>query len=413
MAWHKGPPLLTYLEQIDVNPVNKVQRGFVIPVQRVCRPNHTFRGFQGQIEQGSISVGDEVTVLPGREKAVVETIYITDVEAETACAGQPVTIRLDRAIDISRGNILTKDANLEISDAFSAVVLWMDNDELVPGRSYLLKCGAKTIPATVMAIKRKIDINTGNHIAASKLHKNEIAICDISLSESIVFDSFEHNKALGGFILIDRISNMTSACGTIRHSLRRSTNVVWKDTDVKPEMRADLKAQKPLTLWFTGLSGSGKTVLANALEKKLFALGLHTMLLDGDNVRHGLNRNLGFEEHDRVENIRRTAEVAKLMNDAGLIVLTAFISPYESDRENAELIIGEPFNLVYVSTPLDVCESRDVKGLYAKARRGEIPNFTGITDIYEPPSKPDLEIDTSGCSVDDAVDMLIGRFFTS
>ena len=409
--WHKGPPLLTYLEQIDVQSNNAPSAGFVMPVQRVCRPNHTFRGFQGQIEHGQISIGDEVTVLPGNESAKVKSVHITDRQSSTAYAGQPVTIQLDREVDVSRGDILTKDAQPEIGNAFSATMLWMDSDELIPGRNYWLKCAAKTVPATVMAIKRKIDINTGKQIAADRLYKNELAICDVSLSENIVFDSLENSQALGGFILIDRLSNMTSACGVIRHSLRRSTNVVWADTDVTPPMRAELKAQKPLTLWFTGLSGAGKTVLANALEKKLFELGKHTMLLDGDNVRHGLNKNLGFEEHDRVENIRRTAEVAKLMNDAGLIVLASFISPYESDRENARAIIGEPFNLIHVSTPLDICETRDPKGLYAKARRGEIPNFTGVTGAYESPILPDLEINTAGCSVEEAVEILMRSFF--
>jgi len=287
----------------------------------------------------------------------------------------------------------------------------MDSDELYPGRNYLLKCGTKTVPATVMAIKHKIDINTGKHMAAEKLRMNEMAECDISLAGNIVFDSLEHLKALGGFILINRVSNMTSGCGAILHSLRRETNVVWADTDITPAMRAEEKGQKPLTIWFTGLSGSGKTTLANALEKRLFALGKHTMLLDGDNVRHGLNKNLGFKEADRIENIRRVAEVAKLMNDAGLIVLTSFISPFESDRENARAVVGAPFALVHVSTPLQVCEARDAKGLYAKARRGEIPNFTGVTDVYEAPERPELVVDTSACSVDEAVGMLMKRFF--
>jgi bifunctional enzyme CysN/CysC len=382
-----------------------------MPVQRVCRPNHTFRGFQGQIEHGQISAGDEITVLPGYEKAKVKTIYVTDHPADSAYAGQPVTIQLDREIDISRGSVLTREAKLEVSSALTAAILWMDSEELIPGRNYWLKCGAKTLPATVMAIKHRIDVNSGKHIAADKLYRNEIAVCDLSLSENMAFDSLDKSKALGGFILINRVSNMTSACGAIQHSLRRSTNVVCHDTDITPAMRAELKGQKPLAIWFTGLSGAGKTVLANALEKRLFALGKHTMLLDGDNVRYGLNKNLGFKETDRIENIRRVAEVARLMNDAGLIVITSFISPYESDRENARSIIGEPFALVHVNTPLDVCESRDVKGLYAKARWGEIPNFTGVTDVYEEPLRPDCTIDTSACTVSEAVEILMLRFF--
>jgi len=411
--WFNGLSLLEYLEQIDVQSEDDKDNTFVMPVQRVCRPNHTFRGFQGQVERGRIDVGDEITVLPGSEKANIKTIHVTDMETSTAHAGQPVTIQLDRELDISRGCVLVNNTSVQVSGAFTASILWMDDEELIPGRQYLLKCATKIIPATVMTIKRKIDINTGKHITAKKLKKNELAICDMSLSENIVFDCLEKSKALGGFILINRVSNMTSACGAIEHSLRRSTNISWKDTDITPLMRAEIKTQKPLTLWFTGLSGAGKTVLANALEKRLFAMGRHTALLDGDNLRHGLNKNLGFEEVDRVENIRRTAEVAKLMNDAGLIVLASFISPYESDRENAKEIIGKPFNLIYVNTPLDVCEGRDVKGLYAKARRGEIPNFTGVTSIYETPKNTDLKIDTTDCTIDEAVDKLMKRFFST
>jgi len=409
--WHKGASLLAYLEEIDTELKHRAQNGFMMPVQRVCRPNHTFRGFQGQVERGQISVGDEITSLPGHERARVQALYAADEQVDSVYTGQPVTIQLDREIDVSRGSVLAHGAEPEISGAFTATILWMDSEELVPGRNYWLKCGTKTLPAMVMAIKRRIDINSGKHVAADRLHRNEIAVCDISLSENTVFESLDASKALGGFILINRISNMTSACGAITHSLRRSTNIIWTDTDVTPDMRAGSKCQKPLTIWFSGLSGAGKTVLANALEKRLFGLGKHTMLLDGDNIRHGLNKNLGFKESDRVENIRRVAEVAKLMNDAGLIVLTSFISPYESDRENARDILGKAFSLVYVSTPLEVCEKRDVKGLYAKARRGEIPNFTGITEPYEEPACPDLKIDTSSCSVGEAVEILMRRFF--
>lgn len=411
MRWHKGLPLLPYLEQIDTTPKPAEQQGFVLPVQRVCRPNHTFRGFQGEIERSKIFVGDEVTVLPGHEKASVKTIHIADQLTDTAGVGQAVTIQLNEEIDISRGSVLVSGAEPDVSSAFTATVLWMDGEELIPGKHYRLKCGTKTIPATVMTIKYKIDINTGKHMSADKLYKNELAVCDISLSENMVFDTLDKCKALGGFILINRVSNTTSACGAIQHSLRRSTNVTWTNTDITSTMRAAAKGQTPLTIWFTGLSGAGKTVLANALEKRLFALGLHTMLLDGDNIRHGLNKNLGFKEADRIENMRRVAEVAKLMNDAGLIVLASFISPYESDRGSVREIIGEPFILVHVSTPLEVCESRDVKGLYAKARQGEIPNFTGITAPYETPANADMSIDMSGCEVDEAVDMLIRRFF--
>lgn len=403
--WYEGLPLLLYLEQIDVREdVNK--HGFVMPVQRVSRPDHTFRGFQGQIESGIISVGDELITLPSNERAKVKSILIGDISADSAIAGQPVTIQLDREVDVSRGCVLARDENLKVADMFTATILWMDDTELVVGRNYLAKVGTKTLPAMVMNIKHKIDINTGKHIPADRLFKNEMASCDISLAENMVFDKFKNNKALGSLILIDRVTNMTSSCGVIEHALRRSTNVVWQNTDITRDIRAKQKGQKPLTLWFTGLSGSGKSTLANEVEKRLVAMGKHTILLDGDNVRHGLNKNLGFKEGDRVENIRRIAEVAKLMNEAGLIAITSFISPYERDRENAREIIGQEFIEIFVSTPIEECEKRDVKGLYRKARAGEIPNFTGISSPYEQPSNPDITIDTSKHSIEEASDML-------
>lgn len=407
-GWYNKETLFGYLENIDVDSDEK-EKGFVMPVQRVCRPNHTFRGFQGQIETGCISIGDEITVLPMGEKALVTKILITNREEKSAISGQPVTICLDKEIDVSRGCVIIKDEQPEVTDMFTGSILWMDNAELVVGRNYLIKCGTKILPASVMSIKHKIDINTGKHISADKLFKNEIAVVDISLSQDMVFDEFSKNKSLGGFILIDRVSHMTSACGVIKHSLRRATNVVWQDTEITRDMRANQKSQKPITLWFTGLSGSGKSTLANAVEKKLFAMGKHTMLLDGDNIRHGLNKNLGFKEADRIENIRRIAEVAKLMNDAGLIVLTSFISPYEKDRDNARQIIGDSYIEIYVSTPLEECEKRDVKGLYAKARKGEIPNFTGISAPYEAPKNPEITIDTTDSAIEEAVDVILKR----
>lgn len=404
--WYKGLPLLSYLEERDVT-VSSDFDGFTMPVQRVSRPNHTFRGFQGQIESGSISVGDEITALPSKEKANVKNIHVTDKDSYEAVMGQPVTIQLDREVDVSRGCVLVKDQDLELADMFTTTILWMDDTELVAGRNYMIKTGTKVLPATVMSIKHKIDVNSGKHITADRLFKNEMAVCDIALSEKIVFDKFENNKALGGLILIDRVSNMTSACGVIEHSLRRSTNVVWQDTDITREIRSDQKGQKPLTLWFTGLSGSGKSTLANEVEKRLVAIGKHTMLLDGDNVRHGLNKNLGFKEADRVENIRRIAEVSKLMNDAGIITITSFIAPYAKDRENAKQIIGDEFIEIFVSTPLEECEKRDVKGLYKKARSGEIPEFTGVSSPYEMPVNPHIEVDTSQYSIEEATDLLI------
>ncbi len=403
MPWYKGPTLLEYLETVDTDDGTE-EEGFIMSVQRVCRPNHTFRGFQGEVESGQINVGDEITVLPSGEKASIKSIYMTDHETQTAVKGQPVTIQMDREIDISRGCVLVKDTSLKVSNMFTATMLWMDDAELVRGKNYMIKVGTKMMPATVMDIKHKIEINSGTYISAKQIYKNEIAVCDIALAEEIVYDKFEAHKAVGSFILIDRVTNMTSACGVIDHSLRRSENLVWQKTDISRELRANSLGQRPVTLWFTGLSGSGKSTLANALEKALCTAGKHTMLLDGDNIRMGLNKDLGFREEDRIENIRRIAEVSKLMNEGGLIVLTAFISPYRSDRQNAKAIIGEDnFIEIYVSTPLEECEKRDVKGLYKKAREGEIPNFTGISSPYEIPENADVVIDTSRYSMEDAV----------
>lgn len=404
--WYDGLPLLSYLESVDVRQ-DIEQNDFIMPVQRVSRPNHTFRGFQGQIEAGNISIGDEVITLPSNEKAKVKSLLVADKEMDSAAVGQPVTIQLDREVDVSRGCVLTTAENIQVADMFTATILWMDDSTLVPGRNYLVKVGTKILPGTVMSVKHKIDINTGKQIPAEQIFKNELVKCDISLSENIVFDTFKNNEALGGLILIDRVTNMTSGCGVIEHALRRSTNVVWQETDITREIRAKQKGQKPLTFWFTGLSGSGKSTLANEVEKRLVSIGQHTMLLDGDNVRHGLNRNLGFKERDRVENIRRIAEVAKLMNDAGVITLASFISPYESDRKNAREVIGEEYIEIFVSTPLEECEKRDVKGLYKKARAGEIPNFTGISSPYEAPENPEIEIDTSKYSLEEATDYVV------
>lgn len=409
MCWYVGKTLLSYLEEVDGND-KATEEGFVMPVQRVCRPNHSFRGFQGQIECGAISVGDEITVLPSREKAHIKSILFTDKNVDLASEGQPVTIQLDKEIDVSRGCVLAKDANLTVSAMFTSKILWMDDERLVEGKNFLIKLGTQKLPATVMNIKYKIDINTGQHVPVRDLYKNELAKCDIALGRNAVFDKFEVHQDLGCFILIDRVSNMTSACGVIEHSLRRSENIIWQKMDVTREIRSTRLGQKPVTLWFTGLSGSGKSTLSNEIEKRLNVRGNFTMALDGDNVRLGLNKNLGFEEKDRIENIRRVAEVSKLMNDAGLIVLTSFISPFISDREEAKRIIGpESFVEIYVSTPLNECEKRDVKGLYKKARNGEIPNFTGISSPYEVPINPDITIDTSKYSLDECVEIIMEK----
>lgn len=403
MPWYSGKTLLDYLETVNIEDGIENQ-GFVMPVQRVCRPNAFFRGFQGQVISGNITAGEEITVLPSGEKADVQSILLLDKPADAAGRGQPVTLRLSREVDISRGNVLTKDTKLKVSSMFTATMFWMDDMELVQGKSYIIKIGTKVLPVTVMSVKYKVDINSGENIADSRLYKNEIAVCDIALSEKIVFDTFANLKDMGCFILIDRITNMTSACGVIEHSLRRAENLTWQKLDITREFRAEKMGQKPVTLWFTGLSGAGKSALANEIEKALNVRGKYTMLLDGDNVRMGLNRNLGFQEQDRIENIRRIAEVAKLMNDAGLIVLASFISPYQSDRQKAREIIGySEFIEIYVSTPLEECENRDVKGLYKKARNGQIPNFTGISSPYEPPLHAEIEVDTSKYTLEEAV----------
>ena len=409
MSWYKGETLLTYLENVDVSD-KRQETGFVMPVQRVVRPDHTFRGFQGQVEVGQVQVGEEITVLPSKETARVKSIFVTDKKAEEACKGEAVTIELDKEIDISRGCVICKDRSLITTNLFTTSLLWMDDVRLVAGKNYFLKLGTRLIPATVMNIKYKIDVNDGTHIPVEQIYKNEIAKCEIAVADKMVLDEFENTEALGSFILIDRITNMTSACGVVLHSLRRSDNLVWQHLDITRDFRAEQKAQTPKTIWFTGLSGSGKSTIANALEKRLAVAGKHTMLLDGDNVRMGLNSNLGFKEQDRIENIRRVAEVSKLMNDAGLIVLTSFISPYENDRQRARDIIGtDSFVEVYINTPIEECEKRDVKGLYAKARAGEIPNFTGITSAYEEPINPDIVIDTLELSVEEAVEKIIER----
>ncbi len=408
MLWYTDLSLLSYLERIDVS-VNMNSDKFIFPVQRVSRPNHKFRGFQGQIESGLIKLGDEILTLPSHEKARVKNLLVCDKNVNEASVGQPITIQLDREVDVSRGCVLVNNTELQVADMFTTTILWMDDVELVEGRNYLIKVGTNTLPGTVMNIKYKIDINTGNHIPTDRLCKNEMAVCDVALSENMVFDVFAKNKAIGSLIFIDRLTNMTSACGRIDNSIRRATNVFWQDTDITKKIRAKQKLQTPLTIWFTGLSGSGKSTLANEVEKRLVAMGKHTMLLDGDNVRHGLNKDLSFKEVDRVENIRRIAEVCKLMNNAGLIVITSFISPYQSDRENAKNIIGDEYIEVYVNTPLDECEKRDVKGLYAKARDGQIPNFTGISSPYEEPKNPDIIIDTANCSIEESMDFLMKK----
>ena len=406
MPWYTGKTLLDYLETINVKE-NPAETGFTMPVQRVCRPNHTFRGFQGQIESGSVSVGDAIKVLPSGESAKVTLIYEGDKEVQTSATGHAVTIQLDTEIDVSRGCVLIRDTSLNVNSMFAATLLWMDDVKLLPGRNFLLKLGTQSVPATIMKIRYKIDVNIGEEVYADAIYKNEIALCEISTASKLVFDEFEKNNALGSLILIDRVSHMTSACGIVEHTLNRENQLTWHNMDITRSFREEQLGQTAKTIWFTGLSGSGKSTLANELEKRLAAMGKHTMLLDGDNVRMGLNRNLGFREADRIENIRRIAEVSKLMNDAGLIVLTSFISPFAQDRQNAREIIGDAFMEVYVSTPMEECERRDVKGLYKKARNGELDHFTGVTSPYEVPQHADVVIDTSKFSVEACVDQIL------
>ena len=405
--WYDGKSLLEYLEDIDVS-ADDAEAGFTMPIQRVCRPNSSFRGFQGQIETGTIAVGDKIRILPSSEKACVKEIIAGFDNVQKAVKGQAVNICLDREIDASRGCVIVKDAAAQTGNMFTVKLLWMDDARLVAGKNYMLKIGTKRIPAVVMDIKYKIDVNTRNRIDTDTIYKNEIAVCDISTSEKIVLDEFRNNPALGSFILIDRVSHMTSACGVVTKMVSRADNLTWHDMTITREQRALQKGQRPKTIWLTGLSGSGKSTIANEIEKRLFLMGRHTMSLDGDNVRLGLNKNLGFAEGDRIENIRRVAEVAKLMNDAGVIVITSFISPYERDRLMARDIVGsDDFIEIYVSTPIEECEKRDVKGLYKKAREGKISSFTGVSSPYEVPTTHQIEIDTSDITIEEAADIVM------
>lgn len=407
MTWYQKETLLDYLETIDVSK-KKEKEELILPVQRVCRPDRTFRGFQGEISAGQLKVGQKVHIYPNKEQAKIKRIFVTDKENECGVKGQAVTVQLNREVDVSRGCVISSSDHLTVSNVFNAKILWLDDTPLIEGKNYYLKIGTKMLLGTVMKIKYKIDVNEGNHLPVKILNKNEIASCDIVLNEKIVISRFEDSKELGAFILIDRVSNMTSACGVVEHTLRRGENIVYHQMDIDRTKRAAGLNQNPKSIWFTGLSGAGKSTLVNEVEKRLFAKGKHTMVLDGDNVRLGLNKNLGFEEKDRIENIRRNAEVCRLMNDAGLIVLTALVAPYQKDRDSARDIIGEEsFVEVYVSTSLEVCKKRDVKGLYQKAQNNEIPNFTGISAPYEVPCNPDIIVNTENRSIEETVNYIM------
>ena len=400
LAWYPGKPLLDYLETIDI-PVTGQDGGFCMPVQRVSRPDYLFRGFQGEVCAGEIMIGDLITVLPSGETARVVRMLRAGEEVGHAGPGDPITVCLDREVDISRGCVLTRDRNLKVGSKFAATLLWMEDEPLVCDKPYLAKVGTNQFPAVITGIDYSIDVNTGSHIHEDHPAKNSLVRCRISADEPIVYDLFEETKVLGEMILIDRVSYQTAACGVIEYSLGNEGMAAKQDYTLNRAMREQKNGHKAMTLWFTGLSGSGKSTLANELEKHLFQSGFHTMVLDGDNVRLGLNRDLGFSSEDRRENIRRTAEAARLLNDAGVIVLAAFITPYERDRQMARKILGDSFVEVYVSTELSVCEQRDVKGLYRKARRGEIKNFTGVSSKYEVPLNPEITISTEDRSVEE------------
>ncbi len=396
MPWYQGPTLLEHLETAPLNDTRLQEQPFRMPVQWVNRPNLDFRGFAGQIAAGQVRPGDAVRVLPSGKTTTVKAIPAFDGPQERAVAGQSITLTFADEVDCSRGDVIVQaDAPCEVADQFEATLVWMAEAEMLPGRPYLLKLGSQTVTATVTEPKYEVNVNTLEHLASKTLGLNAIGVVNIATDRPIPFESFATNPDLGGFILIDRMSNATVAAGMIHFALRRSQNIHWQAVDISREAHAAQKTQRPKVVWFTGLSGSGKSTIANLVEQQLHAMGKHTFLLDGDNVRHGLNRDLGFTDADRVENIRRVGEVAKLMTDAGLIVLTAFISPFRAERQMVrELIADGEFLEVHVNTPLAVAEARDVKGLYKKARAGQLKNFTGIDSPYEPPEAPELVVDT-------------------
>ncbi|MFW2348942.1 sulfate adenylyltransferase subunit CysN [Qipengyuania sp.] len=409
--WFDGPVLIDHLEQLEVNNTANQAKPFRMPVQWVNRPNLDFRGFSGQIATGTVKPGDQLRSLPSGKTSKVKSIVTMDGDLDEAVAGQSVTITLEDEIDCSRGDVLaTADAPPEVADQFESTIVWMDDEPLVVGRAYWLKLGTQTVSVTIAHPKFEIDVNTMEHLASQTLHLNQIGVCEITTDKRVVFDPYTENRALGGFILIDKITNHTVGAGMLHFSLRRSQNVHWQPTDITRDHHAGMKNQTPRVLWFTGLSGSGKSTIANEVEKKLAIMNRHTFLLDGDNVRHGLNKDLGFTESDRIENIRRVGEVCKLMTDAGLIVLTAFISPFRADRQLVrEMIDAGEFIEIHVDTPLEVAEARDVKGLYKKAREGKLKNFTGIDSPYEAPENPEIRVNTVEMTPQQAADYIIGQ----
>ncbi|PCD01696.1 adenylyl-sulfate kinase [Sphingomonas spermidinifaciens] len=409
--WYAGPSLIEHLESVEVDAARDAAGSFRMPVQWVNRPDLDFRGFAGLIAGGVVRPGDRVRVLPSGKVTSVARIVTLEGDLPQAVAGQSVTLTLADEVDCSRGDVIAAaDAPPEVADQFEATIVWMADEELLPGRAYWLKLGTQTVSATVQAPKYQINVNTLEQLAAKTLELNAIGVATIATDRRIGFEPYEASKTLGGFILIDKLTNATVAAGMLNFALRRSQNVHWQATDVTRETRIALKNQQPAVLWFTGLSGAGKSTIANLVEKKLARMNRHTFLLDGDNVRHGLNKDLGFTDADRVENIRRVGEVARLMTDAGLIVITAFISPFRAEREmvRAMMAPGE-FVEIHIDTPLAEAEARDVKGLYAKARAGALKNFTGIDSPYEPPEAPEIRIDTTAMTAEEAAELIVAR----
>ena len=407
--WFTGQPLIEHLESVELDLTTDQTKPFRLPVQWVNRPNLDFRGFSGLISSGSVKPGDAVRVLPSGKTSTVTKIVTLDDKLDEAVAGQSVTICLADEIDCSRGNVIAvADAPPEVSDQFEATIVWMDDDPLHVGRAYWLKLGTQTVSVTVQQPKHTVNVNTMEHLAAKTLELNAIGVAELATDKPIVFEPYALSRTLGGFILIDKITNRTVGAGMLHFSLRRAQNVHWQATDIGREEHAGLKNQKARVLWFTGLSGSGKSTIANEVEKSLNLMNRHTFLLDGDNVRHGLNKDLGFTEADRIENIRRVGEVAKLMADAGLIVLTAFISPFRVERDMVRAMLPDAeFIEIFVDTPLEVAEARDVKGLYKKARSGALKNFTGIDSPYEPPLNPEIRVNTVEMTATEAAEYIV------
>lgn len=409
MDWYRGDTLIDHLDTINLGDDDRQAKPFRMAVQWVNRPNLDFRGFAGHIASGAVAVGDEVRILPSGSLSKVARIVTFDGDLPRAVAGQSVTLVLADEVDCSRGDVIALAQNPpQCADQFAADLVWMDEEALLPGRSYILQMGTQSVSVTVKPPKYRLDMQNLQQLAAKTLQLNDIGLVEIATDRPLVFESYRDNQTLGGFILIDKISHATIASGMICHALRRAENVHWQQLEIGRDAHAAQKNQRAKLLWFTGLSGSGKSTIANLVEKKLHALGKHSFLLDGDNIRHGLNKDLGFTDADRIENIRRVGEVAKLMTDAGLIVLTAFISPFKAEREMVRKLLPEgEFVEIFIDTPLAEAEKRDVKGLYKKARSGEIPHFTGISSPYEAPQNPDIHIDTIKMSAEQAAEMVV------